>query len=109
MALESQREAWNPAVSTNKSRGPALAVYPRVAPSVVVVRTAEGHGTGWVVAEDGAIVTTNTSSRARGRPNDRVRTVTVHFGRLEDGLMHFMAEGFQRWSTKRTPISTCAA
>lgn len=48
---------WSPEVSDERPRGAALDVYPKCAPTVVVVRTSNAHGTGFFISEDGWIVT----------------------------------------------------
>lgn len=51
-----QKEKWQPAVNEERSRD-AEDVYGKVAPAIVVIRSASGHGTGWFVEEGGWIIT----------------------------------------------------
>jgi len=65
------------------------------APSVVVVRTGTGHGTGFLIDASGLIVT-NHHVVASGLMHDAERKASyamVHFGRPgPDGTMHLLAE-----------------
>lgn len=47
---------WSPQVDGSSPRG-AESLYSTVAPAVVVVRTATGHATGFVVSSDGEVIT----------------------------------------------------
>jgi S1-C subfamily serine protease len=89
-----EREAWEPAVNDERTRGPALAVYPKVAPAVVVVRTGTGHGTGFVVDPAGWIVTNHhVIENGEIDPATHARRVSVYFGKLEDGWMTLVEKG----------------
>lgn len=71
------------------SRGAAATVFPRVAPAVVVVRTNGSYGTGFVIAEDGWILTNNhVIQTASIDANSGSRYAYIHFGDLQDGVMH---------------------
>lgn len=52
-----RREKWNPKSNEEDLQGDAERIYEKVAPAVVVVRTAQGHGTGFLISSDGWIVT----------------------------------------------------
>jgi S1-C subfamily serine protease len=71
-------------------------VFAKVAPAVVVVRTATAHGTGFLVHPEGWIVT-NHHVVETGLAHDPVRGgswATVHLGRLgADGTMSLQPEG----------------
>jgi S1-C subfamily serine protease len=87
-------EAWQPAANDEQTRGPAQAVYPKVAPAVVVVRTGTGHGTGFVIDPAGWIVTNHhVIENGQIDPATQARRVTVYFGRLQDGWMTLIEKG----------------
>jgi S1-C subfamily serine protease len=79
--------AWKPGVA--RFRG-GTDLYAKVAPAVVVVRTSEGHGTGFLINADGWILT-NHHVVNDGLVHDPARQASyamVHLGRLgADGTM----------------------
>ncbi len=102
-SLKNRSTAWDPAVNDETARG-AADVYARVAPAVVVVRTPNGHGTGFVIDADGWIVTNHhvvVHSPVDAR--NGVQVVTVHRGRLKDGLMELDSKGMKAYVYKRDP------
>jgi S1-C subfamily serine protease len=80
--------------TTERLRGPAMSVYPLVAPATVVVRTEGGLGTGFVVDPEGWILTNHhVVEDARVDPKTQGLTVQVHFGRLNaEGFMQLIEE-----------------
>jgi len=87
-------EQWQPQVNPERARGSVADVYQRAAPSVVVVRSEEGHGTGFVVRADGWIVTNHHV--IEHMPLDErtgARRATIHFGALHNGLMELDERG----------------
>ncbi len=78
------------------SRGEVAQIYARVAPSVVVIRTDESIGSGFVVDSAGWIVTNQHVIRgATYDPASNAQVVTVHFGTLEDDLMVMSESGMR--------------
>jgi len=76
---------WDPRVNSEKLRG-GVEIFDAVAPAVVVVRTAEGHGTGVVIDGDGRILT-NHHVVASGTFVDTEHSTSyasVHMGRFHD-------------------------
>lgn len=70
------------------SRGPAKDLFPQIAPSVVVVRTPTGHGTGFVVDKAGWILTNNhVIAPASIDTGTGARYALIHFGEMQDGYM----------------------
>jgi len=72
---------WTPQVNTERPRG-GIDVYASAAPAVVVVRTNDGHGSGFFVNADGLLVT-NHHVVATGLNQARDgSSATVHLGSL---------------------------
>jgi S1-C subfamily serine protease len=97
-----QGEKWDPRVSTERPRG-GVEVYAKVAPAVVVVRTTDGHGTGFIISPDGHILT-NHHVIAQGLQHSNERSASfasVHLGRLgADGVMQLRPEPVRAWLLK---------
>ena len=87
-------DKWKPRVNEEKPRGPAADVYADASPSVVVVRSEMGHGTGFIVDEGGWIIT-NHHVIAKAEIDDKTgaRWATVHMGTLTNGFMKLDMEG----------------
>lgn len=82
---------WQPGIFRSRTRG-AETLYERVAPSVVIVRTAAGHGTGFVIDAEKRMVLTNYHVVHAGTSIDSERQAslaTVNLGKLD-------AEGYMR-------------
>lgn len=95
-ALESAAPAapWAPGSSRAKELGPARLVYPKVAPAIVLVRTEEGHGTGFLIDKDGWIVTNHHVIAGAGPGGQNgAKRATVYLGRLRDGFMEIVEKG----------------
>ena len=89
--FQSDKRDWSPDVSRQKTRGSGESVYPKVAPSVVVVRTSSGYGTGFVISDDGWILTNHhVVSDASINPKTGARTASVNFGKLDGGWMNLI-------------------
>jgi serine protease Do len=87
---EGSAEPWTPAVNRRLSRGGETAVFERVAPAVVVVRTDTGHGSGFLISSDGFVVTNDHVVREGLRLDETTGTsyAMVHTGTLQsDGTM----------------------
>jgi S1-C subfamily serine protease len=86
------RDEWRPRPNDERPRG-GVETYAAVAPAVVVVRTEDGHGTGFLVSEDGLILT-NHHVISSGLTHEATASfASVHFGRLEqDGVMDLESE-----------------
>ena len=81
-------------VNDERSRGSAMRVYPKVAPAVVLVRTRDGHGSGFLIDKSGWIVTNHHVVKgAEIDPASGARRVTIYMGRLQDGWMHVREQG----------------
>ena len=89
-ALEQPARPGNARFAVERSRGQGVKLYPQVAPAVVIVRTSDGMGTGWIVDADGWIVTNHhviadaEFDEATGAPKAK-----VFLGTLREGFMHF--------------------
>ncbi len=92
-----ESSAFRPRSNPVSFRGDMSAFYGRAAPSVVVIRTRTGHGTGFLVTNPragtpGISVLTNNHVVAHGFEYDRDGRpiVAVHRGRIgDDGIMRF--------------------
>ncbi|MGQ0615192.1 MAG: trypsin-like peptidase domain-containing protein [Planctomycetaceae bacterium] len=89
LAPRTQPEPWHPASDDTRPRGDLTALYAKVAPAIVVVRTRTGHGTGFLIDDEGHILT-NHHVIANGftySKGGRMR-VQIHLGTLDaDGIM----------------------
>jgi hypothetical protein len=71
-------------------------LYASVAPSVVIVRTADGHGTGFLVSADGLIVTNHHVIRSGLRHRASGSYAMVNVGALSaDGIMRLQGEAVE--------------
>lgn len=88
LTVVAQTREWKPQTNDETSRGPAAVLYPKVAPAVVVIRTLVGHGTGFLIDGEGWILSNQhvVEGGDIALPSGALK-VTVHLGRLEDGLM----------------------
>jgi S1-C subfamily serine protease len=104
-----QREPRELGLET-KWRGGAE-VFQAVAPSVVVVRTELGHGSGFIMSADGLVVT-NHHVIASGLIHDPAKNgsyATVHLGRLgPDGTMALLPDGVRAYLVKTDPTRDLA-
>lgn len=106
-ALGLARDPWrSPRTNRERARGAAaVSVYPRVAPSVVVVRVPGGHGTGFIINPAGWVVT-NHHVIADGAidPHTGTQMAMIHLGRLdEDGMMKLAGDGLPAHVYKDSP------
>lgn len=79
------RERWRGAVNEERLRGNLMDLYAQVAPAVVVVRTREGHGSGFFIDAKGYLLTNNHVVE-NGTFVDKKRGVSfarIHLGRLD--------------------------
>ena len=93
--FQSDTRPWptTPRASQFKSRGAGESVYPKAAPAIVVIRTESAHGTGFVISEDGWILTNHhVVEDASFDPKTGARVAKVHFGLLKEGWMNLIAE-----------------
>jgi len=104
LSRQHERAAWQPAVNPEVQRGTAL--YAKVAPSVVVVRTSSGHGTGFIV-DSGGLVLTNHHVVANSLEHDVARSASyanVHLGRIgKDGGMVLREQSVRAFLLKLDP------
>jgi S1-C subfamily serine protease len=95
--------AWKPA--SGKSRDITTeAVYEKVAPSVVIVKLPNGHGSGFVVDAGGWIITNNhVAVEAVPDPDTGAQMVDIYFGRMEDGWMNIIDQPVKAFVYKVSP------
>jgi S1-C subfamily serine protease len=75
------------------SRGPSAFVYPKAAPSVVLVQSGNGHGTGFVVDAEGWVLTNHHVIDGAAIDIDSGRRMArVYLGRLNGPLMQIEKE-----------------
>ena len=92
---EATRGAWRPEVNTERARGDVAALYARMAPAVVAIRTLAGHGTGFLVDAQGTVITNHhvAAAAAMHDPVRRASYVMAHLGTLQaDGTMSVQRE-----------------
>ena len=97
---------WLARVARRSSRGIGESVYPKVAPGVVVVRTGSGHGTGFLISEDGWMLTNHhVVEDAAINEETGIRSVDVNIGQLKDGWMSLIDEPIKadiyKWSEQK--------
>lgn len=95
LTVPGESEPWKPRVNADRTRGAASGVYPAVAPATVVVRTKNGHGTGFIVDREGWILTNHhVIEDADVDPASGVRRTIIFLGTLgQDGFMQVMEPG----------------
>jgi serine protease Do len=103
LIVDPSEQAWRPQVNTERTRGGAAALYPKVAPAVVVVRTDSGHGTGFLIDTAGTVVTNHhvVEDGLRHDPVRRASYAMVHLGALgKDGVMTLQPQPRRAWVHK---------
>jgi S1-C subfamily serine protease len=104
LAVSEQEANWQPQVNSQRTRGPSLAVFPKVAPATVVVRCNGGHGSGFIIDPEGWIVTNHhVIAAAAPDPNTGVPTAMIHFGQMKDGWMKLIDESVPAVLYKSSP------
>ncbi len=75
-------------VNSEAARGAAMNLYPKVAPSTVMLHVGAGHGTGFVIDPAGWILTNqHVIASAPLDADTGALMVNVHYGRLDDDWM----------------------
>jgi S1-C subfamily serine protease len=79
--------------SEEKLKGLGLEVYPKIAPAVVVIHSALGHGTGFLIDGDGWLITNHHVVRT-GKPDPKTGALqlVVYMGKLENGVMQIIRD-----------------
>ena len=78
----------------HKTRGAAGALYSRLAPSTVIVRTPRGHGSGVVIDPSGWVLTNaHCVEQGSTQAGTGALQVLVHVGRMHGDLMQLDADG----------------
>ncbi|HKY32580.1 MAG TPA: serine protease [Candidatus Polarisedimenticolia bacterium] len=86
--IRSRSDPWTPRTGLQGGRGPAGGIYRQIAPSVAVVRTAEGYGTGFLVDAQGWVLTNqHVIAGAETDPGTGSQRVALYWGRWEEGRM----------------------
>ena len=102
------RGAWTPRPNDERLRGGAD-TYAATAPAVVVVRTSDGHGSGFFVDSSGLVITNYhvISSGLAHEPGGS--SAIIHAGRLSpDGTMSLRAEALKALLYKTDPVTDLA-
>ncbi len=94
---------WKPAGGRSRGIG-AENVYPKVAPSVVVVKLPNGHGTGFVIDSSGWIITNNhVAAEAVPDPQSGAQSVSIYFGKMSDDWMNVVDQPVKALVFKVSP------
>lgn len=95
---------WQPRTNVERTRGASQQVYPKVAVATVVVRTPSGHGTGFLIAPDGWLLTNHhviasaPLDLATGAP-----VASVYLGELRNEWMQLQVEALPALLFKDSP------
>jgi S1-C subfamily serine protease len=102
------RVAWQPRTNAERQRG-GVDVYAAAAPAVVVVRTSDGHGSGFFVSADGLLVTNHHVIKS-GLTHSRDESAAVaHTGQIgAGGIMELRPQSFRAVLYKVDPIRDLA-
>lgn len=78
-----------PAATTLRPQGPGEEIYPEVAPAIVMVKVADGHGTGFFISPDGWLITNNHVAEGAAYSHDhRGNVARILMGKIgDDGWM----------------------
>jgi S1-C subfamily serine protease len=83
---------WKPAANGERFRG-GVEMYAAAAPAIVVVRTNDGHGTGFLVSADGLVITNHHVIESGMNQRSDASFAMVHQGALgADGLVQLQGE-----------------
>lgn len=85
-------------------KGIGLDIYSKVAPCVVVVRTHEGHGTGFLIDADGWLITNNhVIADAKPDPQTGALRADIHLGKWQDDHMVLLDDTVPALVYKHSP------
>ena len=102
------RPVWQPKPATERPRG-GVEIYAAAAPAVVVVRTADGHGTGFFISADGLLVTNHHVINTGLTHAPDASSATVHIGQMGTaGIMDLRSQGLRAVLYKSDPVRDLA-
>jgi len=100
---------WLPESNDEIERGFASKFYASLAPAVVAVRLPKGHATGFLISNDGWLITNHHIAEAgRLNANTGCRELDIHFGNYKDRRMQVDRQTYRAVVYQTDPVNDLA-